>query len=161
MQSIILFFIFLSSPLLANCSSQNIERSDQLYKQANQEPNATKQILLLEMSLTACYAPEIDSSLLMIKAEMSDDAYQKISYYKELLGVINDFENKESAFKIQNHCNEKLAELYKPIDQEVSNIYRSKVYFLKQKEKSNFKYIIYALFSLLFLWGFSGFFKKN
>ncbi len=161
MQFIILFFIFLSSSLLANCSPQNIEHSDQLYEQANQEANFTKQIGLLEQSLKACYAPEIDASLLMIKIETTNNIYQKIAYYKELLGVIDNFENREEAFTIQNRCNLKLSQLYKPIDQEVSNIYRSKVYDLNHKEKSSFKYDVFVFFFLLLLWGFWGIFRKN
>ena len=161
MKFIILFFFFLSSLLFANCSSQDIERSDKFYNQANQEPNVINQTVLLEKSLKACYAPEIDSSLLMIRAETTNDVYKKIDYYKKILGVITNFENKEEALNIQNSCNLRLSELYEPIDKEVSNIYRSKVYHLKQKKKSNFRYILYALFSLLILWAFLGFFKKK
>jgi len=165
MQLIILFFIFLSSPLLANCSLERIERSDQLYSQANQEPNILKQMVLLDASLKACYAPEIEASLLMIKAKRSDDVDEQIGYYKALLGVIEKFENREKALEIQNHCNGKLATLYDAIDQEVANIYRAKIQkkseTLKSEPSSTSKYIFYLIFSLLIFWGFLGVFKKN
>lgn len=162
MQFIILFFIFLSSTLLANCNLQNIERSDKLYEKAYQEPNITKKILLLEASLKACYAPEILSYLLMIRVEISDDVYQKISYYKEILGVVVDFENKEKALKIQNHCNLKLSQLYKSINKEVSNIYKKKAEAqntLKRAKPTNYLPWI-SISLLLFLWVFWDLLKK-
>jgi len=152
MKLIILLFIFLFSSLSFSCTSQEIERSDKLYSQANQTPNLEEQIAFLEASLQSCYAPEIEASLLTVKVERSDDIYKIIDYYKTLLVVVPNFQDKEMALALQDKYNLKLSELYSTIDKEVSIIYRDKVRGVKDKkveESQRFRYIFLFFICLI------------
>lgn len=159
MRLIILFFIFFYSFLVAKeCTSQNIKNSDQLYEQANIEENKQQQIELLQKALTACYAPEIEASLFVLKAEISDDVYRQIDYYTEVLGLVAEFGNVTKGKYFKNECNKKLAVLYEPIDEETANDYRRRIvktsdeHTKKVKESENYKYIFTLILFIVLLW---------
>ena len=163
MRFIIPFFLLFSLQLLASiCTKESIVKSNQLYKQADNEYNKTRQIELLENALNACYAPEIEASLLVVKAETSTDIHKQIAYYTDVLGLLSDFGDVSKAIYFQNIYNLKLAILYEPIDKETSDDYRRRGRDTQSKEKSKrFEYGVYFLFILLLGWSIFGVFRKK
>jgi hypothetical protein len=154
MKTIILFFIFLYSQLLANCSLEEIKLSDRLYAQANQESNPQKQIKLLQDSLKNCYAPEIEASLFILQAQNSIEKNQKIEFYKKSLVPISNFQDTQIALKYQCEINTILSNLYEDIDDEVSIIYKNKVLVLCGKEEKDRNYFwVILFFIILLVWG--------
>ncbi len=111
-----------------------------------------------EEALEACYSAEIEANLLIVKAEEAMDIQKKIAYYKEALIAISKFSDKEVLVEEQNRLQLILSELYKPIDQEVSNIYQEKAEPQTTKEKNYLPWILIPL--LLFIWAFWDFLKK-
>jgi len=134
------------------CSQKDLALSNQLYSQVQSETNISKQIVLLEESNRLCYAPELEMSIWMLKAEETTVSSKKIAYYKEAIGTLNDFSdrNESQAYLDTFHC--ALAKLYKPIDKEVAYYYAKQVEDGCSQKKSNgvFKYIFLFLIILIF-----------
>jgi hypothetical protein len=145
--------------LHANCTQAQIEKAQILYLQTEQTQNLKEQIDLLFQALKACYSAEIEANYLILKAEESDDVSNKIGYYKEALVSISRFQDRALILVHQDRINGILAELYEPIDKDISKIYWSKV---RQKGDgiSNFEYIVYLFGFLLLIWGILGVFRK-
>ena len=107
---------------------------------------------LFEKALKACYSAEIEANILIIKAENEADIEKKIAYYKDALISISKFSDKEVLIAEQNKLQKILSELYKPINQEVSDAYRDKVRTVyKEKEEKNYLPWIISI-ALLLLW---------
>ena len=160
MKTIILFFIFLYSQLLANCSLEDIKLSDRLYAKANQEPNPQKEIKLLQDSLKSCYAPEIEASLLILQAQESILKTEKIEFYKKSLVPISNFQNTQIALNYQCQVNKTLSTLHKDIDNEVSIIYLKKAKAICfQKKRRNYLWVT-IFFTILLGLGIFSLFKK-
>jgi hypothetical protein len=138
--------------MLYGCSSENLTMSNRLYEQVESEPNVTRQIELLEESNSLCYAPELEMSIWMLKAEIESSNLLKIEYYLESIGTLNDFSDEVESQKYLNIFNCRLAKLYKPINQEVSKYYQEQVVgACGEEEKSKrFKYGFLFFVSLLF-----------
>jgi len=148
--------------LFANCTQKEIDKSNDLYQKADQEPNPQKQITLLQSSLKNCYAPEIEASLLILQAQESIEQTKKIAFYKKSLVPISDFRDTKLLFKYQCQINRTLSTLYKDIDSEVSTIYLKKAESIcPQKEKKRNYFWVILFFALLVGWGILGFLRKR
>ena len=152
MKFIILFFLF--SFISFSCSQKDLTHSNQLYSQVQNESNISKQIVLLQKANQLCYAPELEMSLLMLKAEKTTISSKKIAYYKEAIGTLDAFSDKnESQGYLDNfHC--ALAKLYEPIDKEVAFYYSKQVVGGCSTEKPNnsFTYVFISFLALLLFW---------
>lgn len=147
---VLMFWTFLS----ANCSQKQIREAEVFYTEALKNNEPKKQIELLKESLSNCYAPEIEATLLIIQAQESTTTKEKIGFYKNALVPISNFEESKIVIEHQCEINEILFDLYKNIDKEVSIIYKNKVSALcvpKKKESDYFWIILF--FILLFVWG--------
>jgi len=153
MKFIILFFLFFSSASIA-CSQKELSLSNQRYSQAKNETNISKQILLLKEANQYCYAPELEMSIWMLKAESTTLDREKINYYKKAIGMLDNFgdKNESRAYLDKFYC--KLAKLYKPIDKEVAYYYAKQVNggCSKNKLHKSFIYAISIIFLALLLW---------
>jgi len=151
---LILLLILILNTLFGICTQNEIDKSINLYQQANKEANPKKQIKLLQASLKSCYSPEIEASLFILQAQESIEQTKKIEFYKKSLVPISNFQDTQIALKYQCQINQILSTLYKDIDNEVSMIYKDKVSMLCHKDKKRRNYIWVGLFfTILLVWG--------
>ena len=161
MKTALVLLLFCSS-LWSNCTQPQIQKAQTLYNQVEQTQNPKEQIEFLLEALGSCYSAEIEANLFILQAQNSEDVLQEISYYKQALVSISKFQEQNLILGYQNELNLILANLYEPIDEEISKIYRSKVLGVNIKEKSKrFEYGVYFLFFLLIAWAFLEFFRKK
>ena len=161
MKFIILFFLFFSFVSMA-CTEEALFLSDQLYGQVKNERNISKQIQLLEEANQYCYAPELEMSIWMLKAESTSLDKDKITYYKKAIATLNDFSDKNESRIYLDKFNCALAKLYKPIDKEVAFYYSEQVVggCSTEKQSKNFTYGFMGFLALLLLWAIFYLVKK-
>lgn len=115
-----------------------------------------------EEALKECYSAEIEANMLIVQAQNQIEVEQKIAYYKEALIAISKFFDKELLLVEQNKLNQILAELYEPVDEELSRVYYLKVSNRLAPTSSEKKHEwFYVVVIVLFVYIFSGFFKKR
>ena len=158
----LLYFLFITY-LNATCTPQETKESNRLYTQASQASTPNEQISLIEQSLLSCYAPEIETSLLRLKARQSDSVEEQILLYKQALVAVSKFSDEQLLLQEQNQLNQILAKLYESINPEISDIYRLKVIHLLSSDADDgvFPYVVYLLFIVLFGLGILGVFRKK
>ena len=156
----ILIILSLTIFLQANCSQKSIERSNELFYQANQARSAKRQIELLKMALKSCFSYEAEYSLLSLKVTQSATNEEKLRLYDKMLENLSQIENNDALVKAeQEKINHAIALLLKEENPNISAVYEQKAN-AQEKRKSVKEYTLWILFAfLLFGYVFLGLFR--
>ncbi len=149
-----LFYFICITSLGATCTEKEIQISNHYYQLASQSACQKEQIRLIEKSLKACYAPEIDVTLLMIKAQNSSSIKEQIDLYKQALVSVSRFKDSELLRREQNRINLILSKLYTQTSPNIAKIYDEKIQNgISGMDSNKESHLwVWILFAGLFVW---------
>ena len=149
-----------SIQIYANCSLYEQELSDNYYDKARLSQNITKQIAWLKKAENYCSAPEIKTTLLLMKAKNSHDQNTQIAFYKQALVSVSQFENYDLLQHEQKRINLFLAKLLQSDEPLLAQTYKQKALQNPQDKKSSHLWV-WILFGSLLLWAIAGSLKRH